>query len=177
MPRCSGTSTFRRVQLLVFKVAGKSGGWSLTVHKNEWSGLVESLMWPTKRVTRLRATNNNCLYPFSSLVVLFSLTRPSSFLFADTTCLFVFVVFPSSRSLSASFIRRSNSNSCRKKLGNLPRPNAFAFGVVGSGSQIRRSLSAITDLYFHPHSILGDYLILIITIIIYIPQLSKIICL
>jgi len=84
MPRCSGTSTFRRVQLLVFKVAGKSGGWSLTVHKNEWSGLVESLMWPTKRVTRLRATNNNCLYPFSSLVVLFSLTRPSSFLFADT---------------------------------------------------------------------------------------------
>lgn len=131
MPRC-GTSAFRRVQLLVFKVVGKSGGWSLTVHKNERSGLVESLMRPTKRVARLRATNNSYLYsfPLSSSF----LTRSSPlFSICWYSCLFVFVVFPSSHSLFASFVRRSNSNSCRKKPGNLPRPNAFTFEVFGSG--------------------------------------------
>lgn len=79
MPRC-GTFAFRRVQLLVFKVAGKSGDWSLTVHKNERSGLVESLMRPTKRVARLRATNNSYLYPFplsSSFLTRSSFSFPS----------------------------------------------------------------------------------------------------
>lgn len=49
-------------------------------------------IWPGRVVNatdeaccaRLRATNNNCLYPFSSLVILVSLARPFSFPSADT---------------------------------------------------------------------------------------------
>lgn len=129
MPRC-GTFAFRRVQLRVFKVAGKSGDWSLTVHKNERSGLVESLMRPTKRVARLRATNNSYLYPFP--LSLSFLTR-SSFSFPSVGIVRLRLRCLSSRSLFASIIRRSNSNSCQKKPENLPPPNAFTFKVVGSG--------------------------------------------
>lgn len=68
MLRC-GATVFQRVQLLVFKVIGKSGGWSFAACKNRQSGPAKSLMRPTERVTCLRATNNSCLYSFSSLIL------------------------------------------------------------------------------------------------------------
>lgn len=117
-PRC-GVSAFRRVQLLVFKVAGKKRRPDLSpLAKTADSGPVESFMRPTKRVARLRATNNSCLYPFCSL--------SSS---SSSPCLFVLPLSPANtraslfflppRLFSVSFPHRSNSNSCRKKPGNL----------------------------------------------------------
>lgn len=60
------TSAIARVQGGRKKAAARS-----LACKNGRSGPVESFMRPTKRVARLRATNNSCLYPFSSLVLFF----------------------------------------------------------------------------------------------------------
>jgi len=120
--RC-GATAFRRVQLLVFKMIGKSGGCSFAARKNGRSGPVESLMRPTERVARLRVTNNSCLYPFSTLLFIF-LIHSFSFPLRILVPLYLrcssFLPFPLPFS---SFIRRNNSNSCRKKPGNLSQPS------------------------------------------------------
>jgi len=70
--RCGAVTSVRFSTSAIARVvrAGrkKSGGFSILLRscdrKNGRSAPAESLMRPTKRVARLRATNNSCLYPF-----------------------------------------------------------------------------------------------------------------
>lgn len=105
-------------------------------------------MRPTKRVARLRATNNSCLYSFPSLV----LSRP-----LPLSLPFILPLLPANSRTSSSssaggvfpsfaasplipfappLVRRSNSNSCRERIrrGRLPS----TFEAVGSKSDGHR---------------------------------------
>lgn len=112
----------------------------LAARKNARCGPAESLMRATERVARLRATNNSCLYPFPfSHPLLSYLSYPYSFSFlhsfplsfpfpADTRTSSSPLSFLSFRTLSASFVRRSNSNSCRKNLPAAESPHHLQSG-------------------------------------------------
>lgn len=96
-------------------------------------------MRPTKRVARLRATNNSCLYSSPSLVLfLCPPPPPSSFLSRGplrSPSWSSLPLLPRCSPFAPPLVRRSNSNSC---LENLPRPSASTFKVVGSGPKSDR---------------------------------------
>lgn len=156
----------RRVRFSTSAIARVDGGRKkrrrrpIFLAKTADLGSVESFMRPTKRVARLRATNNSCLYPFfslsssSSLLFSLSLSFVSSLSAADTRA------FLPLRFLSASFVRRSNSNSCRKKPGDLSQPNAFTFeesSVPVPNPMGPLAADIISDPYLS-RSIYSDYL-------------------
>jgi len=160
--RCGAVTSVRFSTSAIARVvrAGrkKSGGFSILLRscdrKNGRSAPAESLMRPTKRVARLRATNNSCLYPFPlssppSPPLSLSLSRALSFSLPSRLVSSLSFSSPPQTLVppqrprcpsslrrflsSASFVRRSNSNSCRERNRGIYRGRALAFEVDGSG--------------------------------------------
>lgn len=118
-----GASGFSRSAIARVRGRRKKRRRSLAARKNGRSGPAESLMRPTKRVARLRATNNSCLYPFLPLSSFLLILSPRILVSPrHPRCPSSLSLFSPFRSHFASLVRRSNSNSCRK---NPPRPNAL----------------------------------------------------
>lgn len=117
---------------VLFAVAGKTGG--------AISGANERLMRATKRVAGPRASvasRRVASRPVSSRLVVPSRSFPLSLPFViSASCASAFYFAPS-----------SNSSSCQKKSGNLPRPNALEFdGSAPKSGHLADSRSPETSL-------------------------------